>query len=134
VQTLTATLSGGSYSVDASPALAEGTYTARTQQSAEERRAGHDSANTFRVDTTAPTVTLTQPTNGSTTSDTTPTFSGAGGTAAGDGSSVTVKVYSGPDTNGTLVQTLTATLSGGSYSVDASPALAEGTYTARTQQ
>jgi large repetitive protein len=99
--------------------------------------AGNESAATsfaWTVDTSAPAVTLTTPTNGATTSDTTPTFSGAGGTAAGDASSVTVKVYSGADTNGTLVQTLTANLSGGSYSIDASPALAEGTYTARSQQ
>jgi Concanavalin A-like lectin/glucanases superfamily/Bacterial Ig-like domain len=134
VQTLTASISAGTWSVDASSALAEGTYTARAQQGDAAGNIGLSSANTFRVDATAPAVTLTQPANGSTTADTTPTFSGAGGTAQGDASSVTVKVYSGTDVGGPLVQTLTASISGGVWSVDASSALAEGTYTARAQQ
>ena len=57
------------------------------------------------TDTTPPSVTLTAPSNGSTTADTTPTFAGAAGTAAGDSSTVTVKVYGGPTTGGPLVQT-----------------------------
>ena len=64
----------------------------------------------------------------------TPTFSGAGGTATGDSSTVTVKVYSGTGTGGALVESLNATVSGGNYSVAASPALADGTYTAQASQ
>ena len=86
------------------------------------------------VDVTAPVVTLSAPANGSSTADVTPTFLGTAGTATGDSATVTVEVYSGPDTSGTLVQTLTATrAAGGSYSTD-SAALALGTYTARSQQ
>ncbi|MDQ4048097.1 MAG: DNRLRE domain-containing protein, partial [Actinomycetota bacterium] len=85
-------------------------------------------------DTTAPTVTLTQPANGGTTSDTTPTFAGAAGEASGDSATVTVKLYSGTTASGTPVQTLSATRSGGAWSVDASSALEHGTYTAQAEQ
>jgi hypothetical protein len=47
------------------------------------------------ADTTAPTVTLDTPVNGSKTDDDSPTFSGTGGTGAGDGSAVTVKIWTG---------------------------------------
>ena len=67
----------------------------------------------------------------------TPTFSGTAGTASGDDlTDVTVKVYSGATTGGTLLETLHADPDDGTgaYSVHASPALAQGTYTARAQQ
>jgi hypothetical protein len=134
VQTRQATRSGGSWSVDASPALADGTYTAVAEQSDSVGNTGTSSARTFRVDTTAPSVTLTQPADGSVASNTTPTFSGAAGTAPGDSDTVTVKVYSGTSATGTPVQTRQATQSGGSWSVDAAPALADGTYTAQAEQ
>src|ERR1700751_1523680 len=70
VQTLSATRqSNNSYSVVASSPLANGTYTARAQQSDAAGNTGLSSANTFTVgvpDTTPPTVTLTQPANGAT--------------------------------------------------------------------
>jgi hypothetical protein len=89
-------------------------------------------------DTVAPTVTLTAPTAGSTTSSLTPTFSGTAGTQAADSahsadsSTVTVKVYAGSSASGTAVQTLTASVGAdGSWSVPASSALTAGTqYTA----
>src|SRR5919202_1481448 len=82
----------------------------------------------------APPVTLTQPADGSTTADATPTFSGDAGTASGDADTVRVKVYAGTDLLAAPVQTLTATRSQGSWSVDASDPLADGTYTARAEQ
>jgi hypothetical protein len=85
-------------------------------------------------DTLAPAVTLVNPPNGSSTGDTTPTYSGAAGNAPGDSATVTVKVYAGPDTSGTLVDTLSATRSASSYSVDATAPLVLGTYTAQAQQ
>jgi large repetitive protein len=134
VQTLTTTAAAGAWSVDAMTTLADGTYTAQAEQADSAGNIGHSSANTFTVDATAPVVTLTSPANGSSTTDTTPTFSGTAGTAAGDSSTITVKIFLGTDTTGTLVQTLTTTAAAGTWSVDASPALAQGTYTARAEQ
>ena len=67
-------------------------------------------------------------------SDTTPTFAGTAGTASGDSSSVTVRVYSGSSVAGAQAADADgdAQLSG-AYSVDAA-ALAPGTYTARAEQ
>jgi hypothetical protein len=85
-------------------------------------------------DTTPPAVTLSTPTNGSTTTDTTPHFSGAAGTATTD-NAVSVAIYGGSQATGTPVQTLTAVPDqSGAWSVDATSALASGTYTARATQ
>jgi len=122
-----------SYSVDVSPALADGLYTAQAEQTDTNGNVGKSTANTFTVDTIAPAPTLVAPANGS-VKNPPPTFSGQGGTASGDSAQVTVKVYSGPDTSGTLVRTLTTSLSSGSFSVDAAPPLVNGTYTAQVEQ
>ncbi|MGH7569728.1 MAG: galactose oxidase-like domain-containing protein [Gemmatimonadales bacterium] len=141
VQTLSAPLgAGGSYTVDAASPLAVGLYTGQAEQSDASGNTGFSTANTFTVsapepDTKPPTVTLAAPADGSSTSDTRPTFSGTGGTAAGDLGSLTVKVYAGAGTGGTLVQALSATVgAGGSYSVDAASPLAVGLYTGRAEQ
>jgi PKD domain-containing protein/Big-like domain-containing protein len=47
---------------------------------------------------------------------------------------VTVKIYSGSNTSGSLVQTLTATASAGSWSIAPTTPLADATYTAQAQQ
>jgi large repetitive protein len=137
VQTLSATRgANNNYSVNASSALAAGTYTAQAEQQDAGGNTGLSSANTFTVpDVGAPVVTLTQPANGATVSSTTPSFSGVAGSAAGDSSLVTVKVYAGSSASGTPVQTLSATRQAdNSYSVGASAPLADGTYTARAEQ
>ena len=86
------------------------------------------------VDVTAPVVTLSEPANGSSITDTTPSLRGTAGTAIGDSAIVTAEIFSGPDITGPLVQTLVATRGGdGSYAVDADT-LALGTYTARSKQ
>ena len=85
-------------------------------------------------DAISPTVTLTNPANGSTTADNTPTYDGTAGTAVGDLNTVTVKIYAGATATGSPVQTLSTTQSGGSWTVDGSPALADGTYTAQAEQ
>ena len=82
----------------------------------------------------SPAVTLTLPANGATVNQAKPMFSGAAGTASGNLATIAVKVYSGSSVSGTAVQTLTATASGGSWSVAASTALADGTYAAQAQQ
>jgi Bacterial Ig-like domain len=76
-----------------------------------------------------PAVTLTDPANGTTTTDDSPTFDGTAGEAAGDADTVSVEISAG----GTLVQTLTATRTGTAWSVDAAP-LAAGDYLARALQ
>jgi hypothetical protein len=85
-------------------------------------------------DTTPPAVTLTAPAAGASIPETAPTFSGAAGTAYGDETAVTVKVWQGSDTSGAPLETLAATASAGSYSVQASPPLAAGAYTAQAEQ
>jgi hypothetical protein len=82
----------------------------------------------------APAVTLTTPANNATVTTATPTFSGAAGTAPADAPQVTVKVYAGGGVSSSPVQTLSTNASGGSWSVAASGALANGTYTAQAQQ
>jgi hypothetical protein len=86
-------------------------------------------------DGVAPTITLTSPADGSSTSDATPTFAGTAGTAPGDAQAVTVTIFPGSGTGGTPVQTLSASRSpGGAYSVAPVTQLAAGTYTARAEQ
>jgi hypothetical protein len=85
-------------------------------------------------DTTAPAVTLTTPSQGATTSQTVPTFAGAAGTAYGDRATVTVRLWAGSDTSVAPLQTHVAAVSAGAYSISASPALAEGSYTVRAEQ
>ena len=51
-------------------------------------------------DTTAPSVTLTQPASNATLATTLPTFAGKAGNAVGDTATVTVKVYAGSSATG----------------------------------
>jgi hypothetical protein len=138
VRTLTTTQSTGSWSTSVSPALVDGVYTARAEQSDSAGNTGLSGTRTFTIDTsvpdtTAPTVTLTAPADGSATNDPTPTLAGSAGTAEGDLTTVTVKIWSGTGTSGSLLHTLVVARSDGSWSITA-PALADGTYTARAEQ
>src|SRR5439155_22262209 len=74
-----------------SATLVDGTYTAQTSQSDSAGNTGTSLARTFRVDTAAPVVTLDQPTTP--TSDNTPALTGTGGTATGDDTTVTIRIY-----------------------------------------
>ncbi|EGQ8314731.1 Ig-like domain-containing protein, partial [Vibrio cholerae] len=119
-QTLTATVQpDGSYSVDITTPLAEGSYTvtATVTDPAGNTGTANDKGS---VDVTAPVITVDAPDN---TNDTTPTITGT--TDAPAGSIVTLLVT---DTDGNE-QTLTATVQpDGSYSVDVTTPLAEGNY------
>ena len=113
--------------------LPDGTLTASatlTDGAGNTSSAGTDTAS---KDTVAPGVTLTSPADGSTVNTRTPSFAGAAGTAAGDSSTITVRIYAGSDTFGTLLQTLTTTAVSGAYSVP-SAMLVNGVYTAQAQQ
>ena len=134
VQELTAARAGGSWSVDASAPLADGVYTAFAEQADAADNNGFSEAHTFTVDTVAPNVSLIEPAAGGSTSDTLPTFAGAAGSADGDGDTVTVKLYSGSSASGAPLQTLSATRSGGAWSVPPDTELSEGAYTAVASQ
>ena len=146
LQTITGvTVTSGTWSTTPSPALvANAQYTAQVLQGdgAGNTSAGTGSAlDTFVIDTVPPNVTLTTPANAATGVALIPTFSGAAGqvaassTTSADSTTVTVRVYQGATTGGTLVQTLTTTESGGSWSVPAGSALTASTqYTAQASQ
>ena len=143
VRTLSAFRVGGIWSVEPGTPFVDGVYTARASQSDSAGNTGSSGANTFIVaagplppplDTTPPAVSLTAPADGRSTNDTTPTFSGAAGTALGDSTTVSVSVYSGTSASGTAVENFTVTANGGNWSAEASPALSEGTYTAQAEQ
>jgi len=92
-------------------------------------------ANSFATaaDWTIPAVTLVVPATGAALKTTTPTLLGVAGTAAGDSSTITVRIYSGAAASGTPVQTRMATAAGGLWATTAT-ALAQGTYTAQASQ
>jgi hypothetical protein len=150
-RTFTTTRSGASWSLgsadwtSADPAkapLSDGTWTVRADQSDAAGNTNTSSTHTFKVDKTAPLPTLTSPASNSSVSTGTPTFAGTGGTqastssASADAGTVTVNVYSGTSAFGTPVEALNVARDAttGAYSVSASPALANGTYTAQTAQ
>jgi large repetitive protein len=82
----------------------------------------------------APTVTLDTPADGTSTNDKTPTFTGTAGTP-GNTDTVTVNVYSGSSASGSPFETVTTTPGPtAAWTVDASPELPDGTYTAQAEQ
>ena len=73
-------------------------------------------------DVDGPAVGLASPANGSSSTDTTPLYSGGAGDAAGDSGTVTVEVFGGNGTSGSPLQTLPVARSGASWSTEG-PAL-----------
>ncbi len=134
VRTLTATRTGATWSVTTSPALAGGTYTARATQTDDVGHSGLSNARTFVVDATAPAPTILQPTAGQWLTNATPTVSGRAGTAAGDSTTVTVKLYAGAAATGAPVRTLTTTRTGNAWTLSVAPSLPDGQYTAQAIQ
>lgn len=138
-RTLTATVNpaSGAWAVEAVPALGLGNHTVQVQQDDSAGNSGSSALRAFEIisDSTAPVVTLTQPLNGSSTPDTTPTLAGLAGTLDGDDSTVTLKLWSGTLAAGLPAQTLIVPRDGTSGAFSALPAaLAEGTYTVRAEQ
>ncbi|MFQ2059209.1 retention module-containing protein, partial [Aeromonas veronii] len=119
-QTLTAIVTpNGTFTVDVVTPLAEGAYTVTATVTDPAGNTG-SATDDGSVDVTAPVITVDAPDN---TNDTTPTITGT--TDAPAGSTVTLVVT---DANGNQ-QNLTATVQpGGSYSVDVTTPLAEGSY------
>ncbi|MFN8160278.1 MAG: Ig-like domain-containing protein [Solirubrobacterales bacterium] len=134
--TLSTNRAGGSWSTAPSADLDPGPYTARAKQLDSAGNQGQSAAVTFTVDpdTTPPSPTLTEPADGSITSNPRPQLSGGAGNALGDGETVTVRIYAGSSATGSPVQTLTTARSGSSWSATPSSDLASGTYTALAEQ
>jgi hypothetical protein len=132
--TFSTTRTGSSWSVTLGSPLSSGTYTAVAEQEDAAGNPGASPARTFQVDATPPAVTLVNPADGVVTADTTPNFSGAAGTAAGDTAAVSVKVYAGSSASGSPIQTIPATASSGSWGPVTGSSLGEGTYTAQAEQ
>jgi parallel beta-helix repeat protein len=86
-------------------------------------------------DETAPVVSLTAPTANATNAGTSVQFQGVAGTASGDSTGVTIKVYAGGAATGSPVQTLngSANASTGAFTVN-STGLPQGKYTAVVSQ
>jgi chitinase len=84
-------------------------------------------------DWVVPVVTIAAPASGASTTDSTPTISGAAGNASGDSSTITVRIYSGTSATGTPVQTKTTTRLATVWGTTAST-LADGTYSVQASQ
>jgi hypothetical protein len=109
--------------------LANGTYTAvASEPSAIGNEQGVSNRAEFRIETGAPTLEIKQPPSPS--KDTTPAFTG---TSTEKTDEITVKIYAGSQT-GQIVSEAKATGALSWNSTDASPALADGTYTAVASQ
>ncbi len=140
VRSFTVTRSGDAWSVPDSAwdageplhaPLSEGQYTVRVSQGDALGTTGR-AQSTFRVDTSAPQPTLTQPLGS--VADRTPLTAGTAGTAPGDDSTVTLRIYSGGSATGTPVQTFDATVSAAGAFRRAAALLSDGEYTATARQ
>lgn len=134
VETLSAQRSGRQYSVAAKPPLANGTYTARTEQDDAAGDVGLSSAVTFSIDNVAPKVTLaTLPAHPLLTA--TPVIRGTAGTGSGDATTISLGIWSGSSVGGTPVRYLTGTRADdGSWSIRVTPALPDGRYSVLAAQ
>ena len=93
VQALTASApEKGAWAVSAQN-LSDGTYTAQATQTNMVHETGASAPVTFTVDTTPPQVSLTSPTDGSSTSGESQLVSGYAGIADGDSSAVTIQLF-----------------------------------------
>jgi hypothetical protein len=117
-------------------ALKDGTYTALSEQSDQAGNIGKSQA-TFTIEAAPPPVTLGLPgavvREGLPATGAKPSFAGSAG-AAPEGNSIVVSIYAGEQASGKVVQTLNAQASAESWSVAATTALPEGTYSAVAEQ
>ena len=133
VATLTASPQGGAWSATPTTALANGVYTVTAAQT-QGGLTGRSVPRTFTIDSSAPTVTITAPADGSTVTRAAPTITGTAGSAADDSPTVSVAVHDGTDTAAPAVQTLTAPVTNGSWSIAPSSPLAAGQYSVVASQ
>jgi hypothetical protein len=131
VATLEGGVSGsGTWAVGPLAALESGVYTVQAEQ---EGSSDYVAEAVFTVDAQAPQLTLTAPASGSASTSSSVTAEGAAGTAEGDLPTITAHLYAGPTNAGSVLQTLTTTAAGGSWSA-AFSGLSPGTYTVQAEQ
>jgi large repetitive protein len=134
MRTLAAPLSGSKWAAGPVSALPDGTYTAQAEQHDESLQPGVSQAVTFTVDADPPQVTLSAPTDGSSTTESSVRVSGAAGTAEGDSSTVTVRLYEGSSIGGQSPLETVSVGVGPSGWATTFGGLNPGTYTASAQQ
>lgn len=134
IQTLEVTPDGAEWTTGSSAAaLPNGAYTALAEQS-DEGGNRTERVVIFTVDAHAPQVTLTSPANGSSTSSSSQTVSGAAGTEAGDLPGITVQLYAGSTITGHApIEAVTVQASNGGWSA-VFGGLSPGAYTADAEQ
>jgi hypothetical protein len=117
------TVSGTGWAAGPAAALTGGTYTAQATQLDEAGNVGKSEAVTFTVDATPPAVTVTEPANKHEYHVSRPVFGGSAGTASGDLTPVTLKIYEVVSGKEALAQTLTILSAGGKWTESAGPRL-----------
>ena len=120
VRTLHATPSGATWATSSGEVLGDGTYTAQAEQSDEAGNTATSAPSTFTVDATPPAVQITSPANGSFVSSSKPTLGGTAGSATGDQTTVTVKIYAGSSVSGSPTQEVAVSRSGSSWTTGTS--------------
>jgi large repetitive protein len=123
---------------NASPALADGQYTATAVQTSalgEEDFGESEPPIAFTVDTIPPSVMLSSPPNGSSTTSSSQLITGSAGTAVGDIPEVTVQLFSGPAivAGQSPLQSVNVTAAAGTWSTTVA-GLGPGTYSVRAEQ
>src|SRR5205823_2093442 len=123
----------GAYSANATT-VPTGDHQSLTSHAGSPVNTGTCTGRSFRVDPTAPTVTLDRPPTPTIFPST--TLFRSGGLATGDDTTVTIRIYSGSSVAGSALQTLSSVNVNqvtGAYSANATT-LPDGTYTAQTSQ
>jgi hypothetical protein len=125
----TATARPGAWSWT-SPHLPDGSYTVQAEQADAAGNVTKTSAATFRVDTTAPTLSIATPKSNDVLKSSRPTFSGSTGNMTGDSTSVTIEIFTGESTSGEPAQKFSVERNGSSWTTSGSgPRLPNGIYT-----
>jgi hypothetical protein len=124
----------GQYSVQAGPALPDGTYTALAVQADLAGSVGYSAPETFSIDTRAPSVTVVRPGKRSRANALQLAFAGAAGNAPFDAGVVTLSLYKGAKAKGKPFGTLTVHVNAGSWSAKWPDMLQPRTYTVRASQ
>ena len=135
VQTLTSgSFTGRTWSLVPTQQLAPGTYTAQAEQREEfGEMVGVSAPVTFTVDTAPPLLSVTYPTDGSSTNGESQLITGTAGTSDGDLPAVTINLFAGPVAGGQPLEALTVQASNGAWS-GTFGGLAPGAYTAQGHQ